>query len=110
MVDTSTSPPAVHVRQISREDVRAALRSGLADLQRAPAMSLFFGAVFSVAGIALALILMRGGASYWLLPLAAGFPLIGPFAAVGLYEISRAIEAEEPRGSFLVVLPHGGSQ
>ncbi|MEM6758305.1 MAG: DUF2189 domain-containing protein [Pseudomonadota bacterium] len=96
MVDTSTVPPAVHVRQISREDVRKALRAGLTDLQKAPAMSLFFGAVFSLIGIALALLLMRGGASYWLLPLAAGFPLIGPFAAVGLYDVSRRLETGEP--------------
>ncbi|MEM8538514.1 MAG: DUF2189 domain-containing protein, partial [Pseudomonadota bacterium] len=96
MVDASVPMTAPDVRQISRADVTSALRAGLADFQKAPMLSLAFGAVFSVAGIGLALLLLQFGVGYWLLPLAAGFPLIGPFAAVGLYEISRRLEAGEP--------------
>lgn len=96
MVDASIPTQAVEPRQISKADVQNALRAGLADFQKTPLLSFFFGAVFSIAGICLALLLARGEVGYWLLPLAAGFPLIGPFAAVGLYEISRRIEAGEP--------------
>ncbi|MEO0665869.1 MAG: DUF2189 domain-containing protein [Pseudomonadota bacterium] len=95
MVDVSAPPEPVEIKQISRDDVRDALRAGLADFQKTPMLSLFFGLVFSLVGVVLALLLVRGGASYWVFPLAAGFPLIGPFAAVGLYEISRRIEAGE---------------
>lgn len=95
MVDASAPAPLPEVRQISRSDVTVALRAGLADFQKAPFYSLAFGAVFSLVGIGLALLLFRGEASYWILPLAAGFPLLGPFAAVGLHEISRRLEAGE---------------
>lgn len=96
LVDVTAAQPQIEVRQISRSDVQSALRAGLADFQKAPVLSLAFGAIFTLIGIGLALLLFRNGFAYWLLPLAAGFPLIGPFAAVGLYEISRRIEADEP--------------
>ena len=89
-----TSLPTVY--KITAQDVNAALRAGLGDMGRAPLYSLFFGAVFSITGIVIAYLLFVVGSSYWVLPLAAGFPLLGPFAAVGLYEISRRHETGEP--------------
>ena len=80
---------------ITQNDIRDALRAGLADFQKAPVFGLFFGAVFSIAGVLITWALFRGEASYWIFPVAAGFPLIGPFAAVGLYEVSRRLEAGE---------------
>ena len=91
-----TIPAVPTVDSIDKADVRAALKAGLTDFQRAPIFGLFFGAVFSLAGIAIAWALFQGEASYWIFPVAAGFPLIGPFAAVGLYEVSRRLEADEP--------------
>ena len=64
-------------------------------MARAPLHSLFFGCVFSAFGILIFYLLLIVGSSYWVPPLAAGFPLIGPFAAVGLYEISRRLEQGE---------------
>ncbi|MEO0487516.1 MAG: DUF2189 domain-containing protein [Pseudomonadota bacterium] len=96
MVDTTAHTTLPEVQRITRDDVTAALRSGLADMQKAPALSLGFGAVFALIGLLLTVVLARGEAGFWLLPLAAGFPLLGPFLAVGLYEISRRIEAGEP--------------
>ncbi|MEM6303449.1 MAG: DUF2189 domain-containing protein [Pseudomonadota bacterium] len=96
MVDTTVEAPAFEVRHISKDDITTALRKGLSDFQQAPVHSIAFGATFSLLGLALAVLLFRGGFSYWLLPLAAGFPLLGPFLAVGLYEISRRLEANEP--------------
>ncbi|MEM9059144.1 MAG: DUF2189 domain-containing protein [Pseudomonadota bacterium] len=94
-MNAQTASPATlpAVRTITRADVMYALNAGLADLAAAPIYSLFFGAVFSVTGVVIMIMLFVQGSSYWVLPLAAGFPLIGPFAAVGLYEISRRREA-----------------
>ena len=88
-------PPLPGIRPITSGDVNEALRLGLADLIAAPLFSLFFGVVFSLIGILIWLLLFVQGSSYWVAPLAAGFPLIGPFAAVGLYEISRRREVGE---------------
>ena len=95
MTDTTASTALPTVKSITQADIRAALQSGLADFQRAPIYGLFFGAVFSIVGIAIAWVLYQGEASYWIFPVAAGFPLIGPFAAVGIYEVSRRLEAGE---------------
>ena len=84
------------IRSITRADVVASITAGLGDIARAPVYSLFFGLVFSVVGIAITYLLAIVGSSYWALPLAAAFPLVGPFAAVGLYEVSRRLEAGEP--------------
>ena len=95
MTDTAAPAPLPAVKSITRADIRDALKAGLADFQRAPAFGIFFGAVFSLVGIAIAWALYRGEAGLWIFPVAAGFPLIGPFAAVGLYEVSRRLDAGE---------------
>lgn len=96
MTDTTAEVPLPNIKPVTRDDIRAAFKAGLADFQRAPVYGLFFGLVFSVVGIAIAWALFRGEAGYWIFPIAAGFPLLGPFAAVGLYEVSRRLEAGEP--------------
>lgn len=97
---TAETPGGDHVRPghtlITQDDIRDALRAGMDDFKKAPAYGLFFGAIFSIAGIMITWALFRGEASYWIFPVAAGFPLIGPFAAVGLYEVSRRLETGEP--------------
>lgn len=96
MTYTTAPAPVPAINEITKADIRAALAEGLQDFKRAPVYGLFFGAVFSLAGIAIAWALYQGEASYWILPLAAGFPLIGPFASVGIYEVSRRLESGEP--------------
>lgn len=95
MTTENAAPPLPGVRTITNDDIKDALRSGVADLAGASGFSLFFGLVFSALGILIWFLLVFQGSSYWALPLAAGFPLIGPFAAVGLYEISRLREKGE---------------
>ncbi|MGP9821563.1 DUF2189 domain-containing protein [Salinarimonas sp. NSM] len=83
------------VRAITQDDVRAALAEGLSDFRAAPQFGLFFGAVYALGGIALVLLTAYSGMGYLVYPLAAGFALIGPFVAVGLYEVSRRRETGE---------------
>ena len=95
MTQETNATPLPGVRGITTKDVKDALRAGVADLAAGSIYSLFFGVVFSALGILIWFLLVYEGSSYWALPLAAGFPLIGPFAAVGLYEISRRRENGE---------------
>ncbi|MEM8752142.1 MAG: DUF2189 domain-containing protein, partial [Pseudomonadota bacterium] len=89
------SPPPI-ANEISVDDVRAALREGWADFKRAPAFGLVFSFFYVLGG---ALILMQAAIldlGWMPIILACGFPLLGPFVAVGLYEVSRRMEAGEP--------------
>jgi len=87
---------ALPVRTVGVEQPWAWLSAGWRDIQRAPLVSLTYGAVFVFAGFALTLGLWLVELFYLLLPLAAGFMLIGPVIAVGLYEVSRRLERDEP--------------
>ncbi len=98
MAETLAPPRMPEVNRITPADIAGALRAGLADFARAPIYGLVIGALFSLVGVVISLSLVSGGQSLWLLPIAAGFPLIGPFAATGLYEVSRRLEAGERLG------------
>ena len=90
-------PPPVNVAgDLTPRDLRAALAAGWGDFARHPQYGLFFGAIFAGAGIALSYFLLARGEVSWLIPAAAGFPLLAPFTAVGLYEVSRRREAGLP--------------
>ena len=80
------------VRRVSATDVVEALGRGLRDFQAAPIYGLLFGALYAAGGIFVVLSVTALGMSYLAYPLAAGFALIGPFVAVGLYEVSRRRE------------------
>ncbi len=72
------------------------LAAGMNDLRRSPAVSLTYGAVFTVMGCLLTYGLYELDAVFVALPLASGFMLLGPFLAVGLYEVSRRHHSGEP--------------
>ncbi len=86
--------PAINLRQLTLSDIGAVLRAGLRDFRRAPQFGLFFSAVYVVGGFLL--IWVGAGHVSWTLATSLGFPLIAPFAAAGLYEVSRRMEAEQP--------------
>ena len=80
------------VRMIAVAEVFTALRAGLSDFLRAPGFGLFFASVYVTGGLVLDLVLAAIGKQWWLIPFAVGFPILAPFAAVGLYEVSRRLE------------------
>src|ERR1700752_4701632 len=84
------------VRPIAATDIAEALVEGLRDFQALPIYALAFGALYAAGGIAIILCLTAFGMAYLAYPLAAGFALIGPFVAIGLYEVSRRRETGQP--------------
>lgn len=82
--------------RIGMDAIGASLRAGLRDFMRAPGFGLFFSAFYVAGGLVLAAVAALSGQEWWLMPFVVGFPLIAPFAAVGLYEVSRRLEAGEP--------------
>lgn len=68
------------------------LAAGWRDLWNAPHVSLVYGALFAALSAGLTLALLAGGMEALVLSLGGGFLLIGPIAAIGLYETSRLLE------------------
>lgn len=81
---------------ITPADLIRILRAGLADFKRAPLFGLAFSTVYVVGGLILYAVFVASGQSWWFIPVAVGFPLLAPFAATGLYEVSRRLEQNEP--------------
>jgi uncharacterized membrane protein len=84
------------IRRIGRHDVIEAVAAGLRDFRAAPAYGLFFGGVYALGGVSILGSLFFLDMAYLAYPLAAGFALIGPFIAAGLYDVSRRLEKGEP--------------
>jgi len=88
--ESAAAPPAV--RKIGFADLKRALAKGIDDFAACRSDVIFLCLVYPVAG----LVLWRVAFDYEMLPLlfplASGFALLGPFAAVGLYEMSRRRE------------------
>jgi uncharacterized membrane protein len=84
-------PPRPIPYQVAPGDIVAALRAGVADFTRAPLFGLFFGGVYALGGLAILALLAFLHMPWMIIPLAVGFPLIGPFVAAGLYEVSRVL-------------------
>jgi uncharacterized membrane protein len=74
------------------------LACGWRDMWAAPHVSLTYGAAFAVLSAALTLALTVSGLASFVLALGGGFLLIGPIAAVGLYETSRRLETAQSTG------------
>lgn len=82
------------IGRIGIADIGDILRAGFADFRRAPQFGLFFSAVYVLGGFAM--LWVGAGHVTWTLATSLGFPLLAPFAAAGLYEISRRLEKGAP--------------
>jgi uncharacterized membrane protein len=80
------------VRTIGLRDLKDALGEGIADFSAMPTHAVFLCVIYPIVGIVLARLTLGYAVLPLLFPLAAGFTLIGPFAAIGLYELSRRRE------------------
>lgn len=87
-IGPDSTPVHPAVRKIVPADLKDALAKGYEDFLTMPSSLVFLGLIYPVAGIGL----LAGSPLPLLFPLMSGFALVGPFAAIGLYEISRRRE------------------
>ncbi|MEM9027682.1 MAG: DUF2189 domain-containing protein [Pseudomonadota bacterium] len=99
LIAGGTEPPGAttsRVRSVAFEAPWDWLSAGWVDLWRHPGVSLTYGAAFSCIAVGLLIGLFQYGWQSMILALGGGFLILGPFVAVGLYDVSRRIEAGEP--------------
>lgn len=85
--------PQPALRTLTKQDVELAVKQGWADFTQAPKYGLFFGGTYALGGLLTLYVAYALGLTFLIFPLIAGFALIGPFAAIGVYEVSRLREA-----------------
>jgi uncharacterized membrane protein len=88
--DTARARPVV--RTIGLADLKDALTRGLADFSAIPTHAVFLCLIYPIVGLVLARAILGYALLPLLFPLASGFALVGPFAAIGFYELSRRRE------------------
>jgi uncharacterized membrane protein len=86
----------VRIRSIATSDLWSALREGLRDLGVARTDVVFIAIFYPLAGLVLGRMMFSLNMLPLLFPLISGFALLGPLFAIGLYEVSRRLEAGEP--------------
>jgi uncharacterized membrane protein len=86
---------APQVRTITTQDLVESLRQGMADMGALRDDILFIGLIYPVAGLVLARLAFSYDLLPMVFPLASGFAILGPLAAIGLYEMSRRRERGE---------------
>jgi uncharacterized membrane protein len=80
------------VRHVEFVDIFDALRAGFTDFWEKPSHYVFLCLIYPIVGVILITWASTGNALQLVFPLIAGFALLGPLAALGLYEISRRRE------------------
>jgi uncharacterized membrane protein len=93
LTGAAARPARPAIRKLAATDLKDALQKGWADFSAMPSHAIFLCVIYPVVGIALAQLSFGYAMLPFLFPLAAGFALIGPIAAIGLYELSRRREA-----------------
>src|ERR1700730_6517631 len=86
------SPACPIVRKSRAEDLKDAVAKGVDDFMAMPTHVIFLAVIYPVVAWFLAAMTFGYDLIPLLFPLAGGFALIGPFAAIGLYELSRQRE------------------
>jgi uncharacterized membrane protein len=90
------TPDIPSVRKINPADLQDILSRGFDDFWAMPSQIVFVALIYPVAGVVLAGLTFGYNVLPLLYPLASGFALVGPLAAIGLYELSRRREQELP--------------
>jgi uncharacterized membrane protein len=90
----ATAAPVI--RTITMSDLQDALRLGWEDFKAVPSHAIILCVIYPVLGLVLARTVLGYSILPLLFPLAAGFAILGPFAALGLYELSYRRERGEP--------------
>ncbi|MGE3245346.1 MAG: DUF2189 domain-containing protein [Beijerinckiaceae bacterium] len=93
----------ISVNRLPASVIGDVLMKGWKDFLTVPWYGLFFGLVYAGGGWAVVTLAWASGYYYLAYPLAAGFALIAPFVAAGLYCVSRSIEAGTPTNWPLVL-------
>jgi uncharacterized membrane protein len=88
----SDTPENPAIRRIGVGDLRQALVKGWDDFAAFPSQALFIVLIYPIVGFILIQLAIGNATLPLLFPLVAGFALVGPVAAVGLYELSRRRE------------------
>ena len=88
-------PTPFVIRKIGLSDLSDALRLGWEDFKAVPSHAIILCVIYPVLGLVLFRMVLGYSVLPLLFPLAAGFTLIGPFAALGLYELSSRRERGE---------------
>lgn len=86
-------PHAERIRIVPATAPFAWLKAGWQDMRAAPLVSVGYGSIFVVLGLILTVGLAELDMLYLLTPLVAGFLLVAPLLAVGLYDMSRRLES-----------------
>jgi uncharacterized membrane protein len=98
MANVSTSKDAMlghdepEVRRIDAHDLRDALARGYADFMATPTQLVFLGVIYPLVGLVAARAAAGGDLLPLFYPMVAGLSLMGPVAALGIYELSRRRE------------------
>ena len=105
-------PPAPFARHLPARAALDWLAAGWADFRNEPGPSLVYGVFLLALSAAVLAGLHAAGLLYLALPAIAGFLIVGPFLALGLYEKSRLLAAGRPvsLGAMLFVRPAAGGQ
>jgi uncharacterized membrane protein len=92
LTTNSQNPALPEIRALRFADLAAALAEGWHDFWRRPSHLAFLGLLYPLIGTGLAV--WTSGNNSWplLYPLISGFALVGPFAALPIYEMSRRME------------------
>lgn len=93
LLGAGATPAQLSIRRIGVADIKDALAKGVDDFTAMPTHAMFLCAIYPIIGLLLARLAFGYSILPLLYPLASSFALIGPLAALGLYELSRRREA-----------------
>jgi uncharacterized membrane protein len=95
LVGANANPAQLVVRRISVSDIYSALARGIDDFTATPSHAVFLCVIYPLLGLLLIGVMLGKSLTFLPLvfPIAAGFALVGPLAAISLYELSRRREA-----------------